>query len=119
MCHLLQQGVIMASDDLFPLIFRLVTSLPSRQEQLLILAEAWLLVAQEDLHSALRNEKLKEAQAHQLTMLSRMQEFINENAELDLQQLQDQPKIERAIEEADWGELERLEKKLKHRLAGA
>ena len=107
----------MTQDDLFPLIFRLVTSLPSRQEQRLILAEAWLLVAKEELQTARRNEKFKEAQAHQLTMLDRMRDFINEDAALVLQQHQPEP--ERAIEEADWGELERLEKKVRRRLAGA
>ena len=102
----------MAPDNLFPLIFRLVTSLPTRQEQLLILAEAWLLVAREDLQAALRNEKFKEAQTDQLTQLDRMRDFISEDAELELQQ---QPQMERAIEEADWGELEQLEKKVKRR----
>ena len=67
----------MAPDDLFPLIFRLVTALPTRQEQLLILAEAWLLVAREDLQEALRNEKFKEVQTDQLTQLDRMRDFIS------------------------------------------
>ena len=106
----------MAPDNLFPLIFRLVSSLPTRQEQLLILAEAWLLVAREDLKAAWRNEKFKQAQTDQLTQLDRMRDFISEDAELELQQ---QPHMERAIEQADWGELEQLEKKVKRRLAGA
>jgi hypothetical protein len=40
-------------------VMRLVTSIPSRQEQLLILAEAWLLIAKEDLKTAWRNEEFK------------------------------------------------------------
>jgi hypothetical protein len=106
----------MAQENLFPLIFRLVNSLPSRQEQLLILAEAWLLVAKEDLQSAWESEKFKEAQKHQITMLNRMRDFISQEVESELKQ---QPETGRAIEEADWGELERLEKKVKRRLAGA
>jgi hypothetical protein len=107
----------MAQDNLFPLIFRLVNSLPSRQEQLLIFGEAWLLVAKEDLQSAWKNEKFKEAQTYQLTMLDRMRDFISQEAELELQE--QRPETGRAIEEADWGELERLEEKVKRRLAGA
>ena len=107
----------MTQENLFPLIVRLVTSLPTRQEQLLILAEAWLLVAKVDLQSAWRNEEFKEAQTHQLTLLDRMRDFTSQDAALELQQ--HQPETERAIEEADWGELERLEKKVKRRLAGA
>jgi hypothetical protein len=107
----------MTKENLFPLIFRLVTSLPSRQEQLIILAEAWLLVAKEDLRAALRNEEFKEAQTRQLKMLDRMRDFTSQEAELELQsQL---PETEQAIEEAGWGELERLEQKIKRRLAGA
>ena len=105
----------MAPDDLFPLIFRLVSTLPTRQEQLLILAEAWLLVARDDLQAAWRNEKFKEAQTDQLTQLDRMRAFISEDAELELQQ---QPPTERTIEEADWRELERLEKKQSADLLG-
>jgi len=107
----------MTKENLFPLIFRLVTSLPSRQEQLLTLAEAWLLVAKEDLKSAWGNEEFKEAQTRQLTMLDRIRDFTSQEAELELQQ--PQPETERAIEEADWVELERLEQKVKRRLAGA
>ena len=59
----------MGHDDLFPLIFRLVTTLPTRQQQLLILAEAWLLVAKEDLQSTWKSEKFEETQTNQLTML--------------------------------------------------
>jgi hypothetical protein len=36
-----------------------------------MLAEAWLLVATEDLKAAWRNEEFKEAQTRQLTMLDR------------------------------------------------
>ena len=107
----------MTQENLFPLIVRLVTSLPTRQEQLLILAEAWLLVAKVDLQSAWRNEEFKEAQTRQLTMLDRMRDFTSQEAELELQL--DQPETEPAIEEANWGELERLEQKVKRRLAGA
>ena len=107
----------MAKENLFPLIFRLVTSLPSRQEQLLTLAEAWLLVAKEDLKSAWRNEEFKEAQIRQLAMLDRMRDFTSHEAELELQL--HQPETEPTIEEADWVELERLEQKVKRRLAGA
>ena len=107
----------MTRENLFPLVFRLVTSLPSRQEQLLMLAEAWLLVAKEDLKAAWINEEFTEAQTRQLTMLDRMRHVISEEAELELER--HEPETERAIEEADWGELERLEQKVKRRLAGA
>jgi len=107
----------MTKENLFPLIFRLVTSLPSREEQLLILAEAWLLVAKEDLSAAWKNKEFKEAQTRQLRMLDRMRDFTNQEAELELERRE--PETERAIEEADWGELERLEQKVKRRLAGA
>ena len=75
----------MTKENLFPLIFRLVTSLPGRQEQLLILAEAWLLVAKEDLKAAWRNEEFKEAQTRQLAMLDRMRDFTSQEAQLELQ----------------------------------
>jgi hypothetical protein len=107
----------MGHDDLFPLIIRLVTTLPTRQQQLLILAEAWLLVAKEDLQSTWKSEKFEETQTNQLTMLDRMRDFISQEVELELQE--QRPETRRAIEEADWGELERLEKKVKRRLAGA
>ena len=107
----------MARENLFPLIFRLVTTIPSRQEQLLTLAEAWLLVAQEDLKMAWRNEELKEAQARQLAMLDRMRDFTSQEAELEFQS--HKPETEPAIEEVSWGELEQLKEKAKRRLAGA
>jgi len=103
----------MVQDNLFPLIFRLVNSL----EQLLILTEAWLLVAKEDLQSAWKSEKFREAQTYQLTMLDRMRDFISHDVELELQE--QRPETHRAIEEADWGGIGALEKKVKRRLAGA
>ena len=109
----------MAKENLFPLVFRLVTGLPSRQEQLLLLAEAWLLVAKEDLKAAWRNEEFKEAQTRQLTMLERMRDFTSQEAELEFQSHKPGTETEPAIEEASWGELEQLEEKVKRRLAGA
>jgi hypothetical protein len=105
----------MTKENLFPLILRLVTSLP-KQDQLLMLAEAWLLVAKEDLRSAWRNEEFKDAHARQLAMLDRMRDFTSQETE-ELQS--QQPETEPAIEEANWGELEQLEQKIKSRLAGA
>ena len=103
----------MTKENLFPLIFRLVVSLPSRQEQLLILAEAWLLVAKEDLKEAWRNQEFKEAQTRQLKLLDKLRDFSSQEAEAH--QLETEP----AIEDAGWGELEKLEQKMKSRLAGA
>jgi hypothetical protein len=106
----------MTKENLFPLVFRLVASLPSRQEQLLMLAEAWLLVAKEDLKAAWRNEEFNEAQTRQLKMLDRMRDFTSQQTEqLQSQQSETEP----AIEEAGWVELERLEQEIKSRLAGA
>lgn len=109
----------MAKENLFPLIVRLVTSLPSRQEQLLVIAEAWLLVAKEDLKAAWRNEEFKEAQTRQLTMLDRMRDFTSQEAEVEFQSHKPGTETEPAIEEVGWGELEQLEEKVKRRLAGA
>ena len=109
----------MTKENLFPLIFRLVASLPSRREQLLILAEAWLLVAKEDLKAAWRNEEFKEAQTRQLTMLDRMRDFTSHDFELEQQSHKPGTETEPAVEEASWGELEQLEEKVKRRLAGA
>jgi hypothetical protein len=109
----------MAKENLFPLIVRLVTSLPSRQEQLLVIAEAWLLVAKEDLKAAWKNEEFKEAQTRQLTMLDRMRDFTSQEAEVEFQSHQPGTETEPAIEEVGWGELEQLEEKVKRRLAGA
>ena len=103
----------MTHDNLFPLILRLVTSLPKRPEQLLLLAEVWLLVAKEDLQTAWRNHEFKEAQTRQLTMLDRMRDCTSREAELE----QAQPGTE--IEQAGWMELEQLEKKIRSKLAGA
>ena len=82
-----------------------------------MLAEAWLLVAKEDLKAAWSNEEFKEAQARQLKMLDRMRDFTSHEFELDLQSHQPEP--EPAIQEASWGELEQLEERVKRRLAGA
>jgi hypothetical protein len=109
----------MTRENLFPLVFRLVTSLPSRQEQLLMLAEAWLLVAKEDLKAAWRNEEFKEAQARQMTMLDRVRGFTSQEAEVEFQSHKPGTEAEPAIEEASWVELEQLEEKVKRRLAGA
>ena len=107
----------MAQENLFPLIFRLVTSLPTRQEQLLILTAAWFLVAREDLQSAWRGDSFKDAQTRQLTLLDRMRDYTSREVELELQQRL--PGLEQAIDEASWGELEHLEQGTKQRLAGA
>ena len=109
----------MTRENLFPLVLRLVTSLPSLQEQLLMLAEAWLLVAKQDLKAAWRNEEFKEAQTRQFTMLDRMRDFPGHEAELEFQSHKPGTETEPAIEEASWGELEQLEEKVKRRLAGA
>src|SRR6476660_6690486 len=109
----------MTRENLFPLILRLATSLPSRQEQLLILAEAWLLVAKEDLEAAWGNQEFKEAQTRQLTMLDRMRDFTSQEAEVEFQSHKPGTETEPAIEEASWRELEQLEERVKCRLAGA
>jgi hypothetical protein len=108
----------MAKENLFPLIVRLVTSIPSRQEQLLLLTEAWLLIAKEDLKAAWRNEEFKAAQTRQLTMLDRMRDFTSQ-AEVEFQSHKPGAQTEPPIEEVGWGELEQLEQKIKSRLAGA
>ncbi len=84
-----------------------------------MIAEAWLLVAKEDLKAAWRNEEFKEAQTRQLTMLDRMRDFTSQEAEVEFQSHQPGTETEPAIEEVGWGELEQLEEKVKRRLAGA
>ena len=46
-----------------------------------MLAEAWLLVAKEDLKAAWRNEEFKEEQTRQLKMLDRMRDFTSQETE--------------------------------------
>ena len=109
----------MTRENLFPLVFRLVTGLPSRQEQLLLLAEAWLLIAKEDLKAGWRNQEFQAAQTRQLTMLDRLRDFTSQEAEVEFQSHKPGTEIEPPIEEVSWGELEQLEEKVKRRLAGA
>jgi len=111
-------GEKMTKENLFPLVFRLVTSLPSRQEQLLILAEAWLLIAKEDLKTAWRNEEFKNVQTRHLTLLDRLRDFTSE-AEVEFHSHKPGAQTEPAIEEMTWQELEQIEEKVKRRLAGA
>jgi hypothetical protein len=66
----------------------------------------------------MENEEFKEPQTRQLTMLDRMRDFISHDFELELLQ-SSHPETEPAIEEAGWVELEKLEQKVKRRLAGA
>ena len=112
------EKMTMTKENLFPLIFRLVTTIPSRQEQLLILAEAWVLIAKEDLKTAWRNEEFKNVQTHHLARLDRIRDFTAE-AEVEFQSHKPGTQTEPAIEEVSWGELEQLEEKVKRRLAGA
>ena len=84
-----------------------------------MLAEAWLLIAKEDLKAAWRNEEFKGAQTRQLTMLDRLRDFTSQEAEAEFQSHKPGAQTEPAIEEVGSGELEQLEQKIKSKLAGA
>jgi hypothetical protein len=103
----------MADNLLFEILRRLVV-LPSREEQLMTLAAAWLTISKEELADGWTDGTFQEVQTRQFRILDRMRDLIS--GEPDLELLRHKAEADRAIEESDWPEFERLQNELKRRL---
>src|SRR5258708_6839873 len=96
----------MNSDQVIFEILKLVSSLPSADEQFSLIAKALLYVSEEQLAAAWANGEFEAHQARLLERFDKMREFIA--AEPDLELLRRRAERDRAIEIGDKAELERL-----------
>ena len=102
----------MANEWLFEMLQKLAVL--SREEQLMTLAAAWLTVSQEELAAGWTNGKYQEVQMRQLKMLTRMRDLIS--GEPDIEVFRQHAEADRAIEESDWSEFDRLKEEIRRRL---
>src|SRR5438876_545450 len=85
-----------------------------QEERLKTISAAWMTVSQDDLADGFRNGEFKQVQATQIKLLDRMRDLVSRDHDLELALLCTE--MEKAIEESDSAEVERLKKKFLSRM---
>jgi hypothetical protein len=99
----------MDKDGVVQEILRLVFGLP-RKERLETLSAAWMTVSQDDLADGWSDGRFEQTQERQLDLLDGLRDLVSDEPDTDL--LRWRAEFERATEESDLAEVERLKKEL-------